>query len=240
MTKARSSNVSTPFQVTNCATLKFKPKFAVATPGSTSRTNGTSLAVKLTYPVEEGQANIAKVKVELPKQLPARLPTLQKACTEAEFNNNPETCPATSKVGEAIATTPTISGVFTGPAYFVSRGGAAWPELIVVLKGEDGVTVDLHGETHISKQGITSSTFNNVPDVPVGSFELKLPAGPYSALTANGANLCGKTLTMPTEFTAQNGAVIHQNTKVATTGCPKTKKTTHKKKKHKTKRKTKR
>ncbi len=237
-----SSNVSTPFQVTNCATLKFKPKFAVATPGKTSRTNGTSLAVKLTYPVEEGQANIAKVKVELPKQLPARLPTLQKACTEAEFNHNPESCPATSKVGEAVATTPTISGLFTGPAYFVSRGGAAWPELIVVLKGEDGVTVDLHGETHITN-GVTSSTFNTVPDVPVGSFELKLPAGPYSALTANGANLCGKTLTMPTEFIAQNGAELKQTTKIAVTGCPKHKKTTHKKKRRgraKHKRKTKR
>jgi hypothetical protein len=222
-----SSNTSVPFQVTNCATLKFKPKFAVATPGKTSRTNGTSLAVKLTYPVEEGQANVAKVKVELPKQLPARLPTLQKACTEAAFDANPESCPAASKVGEAVATTPTISGAFTGPAYFVSRGGAAWPELIVVLKGEDGVTVDLHGETHITK-GITSSTFSTIPDVPVGSFELKLPAGPYSALTANGANLCGKSLTMPTEFVAQNGDAIHQSTKLAISGCPKPKKTVHK------------
>ncbi len=225
-----SSNVSVPFQVTNCATLKFKPKFAVSTPGKTSRTNGTSLAVKLTYPVEEGQANIAKVKVDLPKQLPSRLPTLQKACTEAAFDANPESCPATSKVGEAVATTPTISGVFTGPAYFVSHGGAGWPELIVVLKGEDGVTVDLHGETFISKQGVTSSTFKTIPDVPVGSFELKLPAGPYSALTANGANLCGKNLTMPTEFLAQNGDVINQSTKVATTGCPKVKKASHKRK----------
>ncbi len=228
-----SANISVPFQVTNCATLKFKPKFAVSTPGKTSRRNGTSLAVKLTYPVEEGQANVAKVKVELPKQLPARLPTLQKACTEAAFDANPESCPAASKVGEAVATTPTISGAFTGPAYFVSRGGAAWPELIVVLKGEDGVTVDLHGETHITK-GITSSTFNTVPDVPVGSFELKLPAGQYSALTANGANLCGKKLTMPTEFVAQNGVKITQNTKIAVTGCPKAKKA-HKQAAHKKK-----
>jgi hypothetical protein len=219
-----SSNISVPFQVTNCATLKFKPKFAVSTPGKTSRTNGTSLDVKLTYPVEEGQANIAKVKVDLPKQLPSRLPTLQKACTEAVFDRNPEACPAISRVGEAVATTPTISGLFTGPAYFVSHGGAAWPELIVVLKGEDGVTVDLHGETFISKKGVTSSTFSTIPDVPVGSFELKLPAGQYSALTANGANLCGKALVMPTEFVAQNGDVIRQNTKIATTGCPKVKK----------------
>jgi hypothetical protein len=28
---------------------------------------------------------------------------------------------------------------------------------------------------------------------------------------------------MPTEFTGQNGAQLHQNTKIAVTGCPKAK-----------------
>jgi hypothetical protein len=82
------------------------------------------------------------------------------------------------------------------------------------------VTVDLHGETFISKQGVTSSTFATVPDVPVGSFELKLPEGPYSALGTT-TNLCKSTLTMPTEFVAQNGAIKDQDTKIAVTGCPK-------------------
>ena len=83
-----------------------------------------------------------------------------------------------------------------------------------------GITLDLHGETFISKKGITSSTFKTVPDAPIGSFELTLPEGPNSALAANG-NLCNIKLTMPTTFTAQNGAVIEQNTKITVTGCPK-------------------
>ncbi len=70
----------------------------------------------------------------------------------------------------------------------MSYGGAKFPELVVVLQGY-GVTVYLHGETFISKAGITSSTFRQVPDVPITSFELKLPEGPFSALAANG-NLC--------------------------------------------------
>jgi hypothetical protein len=221
-----TSALSVPFQVTNCATLKFKPSFSASTSGKPSRANGASLDVKLAYPQGEGQANIAKVKVELPKALPSRLSTLQKACTEVAFDANPESCPAASRVGQAVATTPILAGPLAGPAYFVSHGGAKFPELVVVLKGEDGVTVDLHGETFISKQGITSSTFSTVPDVPVGSFELKLPQGPYSALAAN-ANLCKGKLTMPTEFLAQNGASIHQQTKIAVTGCPKAKKAAH-------------
>ena len=105
--------------------------------------------------------------------------------------------------------------------YFVSNGGEAFPNLIMVLQGY-GITIDLVGNTFISKTGITSSTFKTVPDQPVTSFELVLPQGPYSALTANG-NLCTSKLSMPTEFVAQNGTLINQTTKVTVTGCPKVK-----------------
>jgi hypothetical protein len=218
-----SSTVAVPFQVTNCASLKFTPKFAVSTSGKTSKADGASLSVKLTYPnTPQGtEANIAKVKVDLPKQLPSRLTTLQKACLAATFEANPANCPAASVVGHAKAITPILPVPLEGPAYFVSHGGEAFPSLIVVLQGY-GVTVDLVGTTFISKAGITSSTFKAVPDVPVASFELTLPEGKYSALAANG-NLCTSKLAMPTAFLAQNGAEIHESTPIAVTGCAKAK-----------------
>jgi hypothetical protein len=213
--------LSVPFQVTNCATLAFKPRFTVSTAGKTSRAKGASLDVKLSYPKAPwgSQADIKSVKVDLPKQLPSRLTTLQKACTDNTFNQNPASCPAASRIGIATATTPIIPVGLSGPAYFVSHGGAKFPELVIVLSGY-GVTVQLHGETFINPAGITSSTFRTIPDVPIGSFELKLPQGPFSALAANG-NLCARALKMPTTFTAQNGLVIHQSTPVVATGCAK-------------------
>ncbi len=222
-TQGQSAQVSAPFQVTNCAALAFKPQFKVSTSGKTSRAKGASLDAKLSYPAGAfgTEANIAKVRVELPKQLPSRLKTLQKACPAATFEANPAGCSAASVVGVARAVTPVLTGALSGPVYFVSHGGEAFPSLVVVLQG-DGVRVDLVGATFISKAGITSSTFKTVPDVPVESFELYLPEGPYSALAANG-NLCKSKLQMPTIFTAQNGAVIHQLTPVGVTGCPKAK-----------------
>jgi len=179
--------------------------------------------------------------------------TLQKACMAAQFEANPAGCPPASIVGHAKAVTPILPVPLEGPAYFVSHGGAKFPELIIVLQGY-GVTLDLHGETFISKAGITSSTFRTVPDDPIGSFELTLPEGTDSALAANG-NLCAVTktilvkrketvrvkghnktvtrrlqttlpgsLVMPTAFTAPNGMVIKQNTPIDVTGCAKTKK----------------
>jgi hypothetical protein len=63
------------------------------------------------------------------------------------------------------------------------------------------------------------------PDALFTTFETVLPAGAHSALTANVAenehfSLCKSHLAMPTEMTAQNGAVIKQTTNIALTGCP--------------------
>jgi hypothetical protein len=211
--------VSSRFQLANCSNLAFKPHFTVQTNGRTSRKNGASLTVKLTYPkAPQGtQTNIRSVKVSLPRQMPSRLTTLQKACPDAVFNINPAACPPASHVGQAVAHTPILPVPLAGPAYFVSHGGAKFPELIVVLQGY-GIVLQLHGETFINKKGITSSTFKTVPDDPIGSFQLTLPQGPDSALAAN-VNLCGAKLRMPTTFTAQNGNTIHQNTPIAVRGC---------------------
>jgi hypothetical protein len=220
--------ISSHFQVGSCQALKFKPNFKVSTSGKTSRAGGASLDARIVYPTgplgdnqASSQSNIQYVKVDLPKQLPSRLTTLQKACTAAQFDVNPAGCPAASVIGHARAVTPVLPAPVEGPVYFVSHGGEAFPSLVVVLEG-DGVRVDLTASTFISKQGITSSTFKGVPDVPISSFELYLPEGPYSALAANGS-LCKANLAMPTIFKAQNGAEIKQSTKIAVTGCGKVK-----------------
>ncbi len=210
------------FQATDCASLAFAPRMSVTTSGRTTKVRGASLNVKVSYPPAPfgAQANVAKVKVDLPKQLPSRLTTLQQACRAATFDADPANCPPASIVGRARVITPVLPVPLTGPAYFVSHGGQAFPSLTMVLQGY-GVTVDLVGATAI-KHGITSTTFGAVPDVPFASFELSLPQGRYSALAAN-ADLCHARLTMPATFHAQNGAELHMLTKIGVTGCGKRK-----------------
>ncbi len=82
------------FQVAGCDRLKFAPKFTVATTGQASKANGASLTAKLTYPYAgQGAVNLTRVKVELPKQLPSRLTTLQKACILGTVRNKPRRLP---------------------------------------------------------------------------------------------------------------------------------------------------
>jgi hypothetical protein len=217
--------VSTPFAVGGCASLPFKPKFTASTQAKTTKANGASLTVKVAS--SPGQANVAKVDLQLPKALPSRLTTLQKACTEAQFNANPAGCAPGSVIGIAKAITPLLNVPLSGPAILVSHGGAAFPDVEFVLQGQ-GVTVVLDGKTQI-KKGVTYSHFDTVPDAPISSFETILPQGPHSVLAANtktgpNGSLCGASLVLPTTITGQNGAQIKQSTKLAVTGCKKAKK----------------
>jgi hypothetical protein len=231
-TQGTAAPVSSRFQAAGCAALAFHPVFSASSLAKTSREGGAALDVKVSYP-SGAQANIHSVAVTLPVQLPARLSTIQQACPEATFNANPASCDAGSMIGVGTAVTPIFNNPLTGPAYLVSHGGAAFPDIDVVLQGE-GVTLDLVGHVNISKSGVTSATFSEVPDAPISSFDLNLPEGPHSGLSAVGS-LCAQPLSMPTTITAQNGAQIKQTTSIKVTGCPavKTKKKPKKKKKHK-------
>ena len=265
-TDNQRAGVSSRFQVGECSRLRFAPKFSVSTSGKTSKASGASLRVHLathqgpsSNPSVPAEADLSKVEVQLPAVLPAKLSTLQKACTSAQFERDPAACPSGSFVGSARAHTPLLANPLSGPAILVSHGGVAFPDLVLVLQGE-GIRLDVTGHTQI-KNGVTFSRFQTVPDAPVSSFDLNLPQGSHAVLAAN-ASLCANTRTvttrrrvtrrvkrhaarkvtvkvkrtvaspllMPTTMTAQNGAVIHQTTKIAVTGCPSAKSSKHAKK----------
>ena len=217
-----AATLSVPFAATGCASLPFKPGFKITTPGKASKHNGAGLTVAFTS--TPGQANIKSVKVSLPRQLPSRFATLQKACVDTVFNANPAGCPAGSVIGKATLHTPILKAAMTGPIYIVSHGGAAFPDLVIVLQGE-GVTVILDGNTDI-KHGITTNTFKAVPDAPFTSFTATFPQGPHSILATYlpakaKYSLCGQKLNMPTLITAQNNLVVNKTTKITISGCHK-------------------
>ena len=228
-TNGQTALVSSRFQVGGCGERPFKPHVSASTAGRTSKADGASLTVKLSFPVaaagtDEASADedLAAVKIDLPRQLPARLRTLQQACVAAVFETNPARCPAHSIVGRARVTTPLLAQPLEGPAYFVSHGGEQFPSLTLLLRG-DGVTIELVGATLI-RDGVTSATFRALPDVPLRTFELTLPQGRFAALAAElpanaNGSLCGQRLVMPTALVAQSGAEIHEQTPIAVTGC---------------------
>ena len=185
--------------------------------------NGTAFTVRLES-AGLGQANIHKVILQLPKLLPSRLETLKKACLAATFEANPATCNPESVIGTATIHTPVLKNPLAGPAYLVSHGNAAFPDVEFVLQGE-GIKLVVDGQTDI-KDGVTYSKFETAPDAPFTTFETVLPAGPKSVLAVYDAansnepyDVCGAELTMPTEITSQSGTTLKLTTVISKTGC---------------------
>jgi hypothetical protein len=227
---AQTASIASHFKVEGCGALKFTPSLATTTAAHASKKDGAALTFKISYPkAPQGtEAWFNEAKFDIPKQLPARLTTIQRACLAATFESNRAACPVHSVIGHAIVHTPLLPVPLEGPVYFVSYGGAKFPDAVVVLQG-DGVTVELTGETFIDKKtGVTSATFPNTPDVPFENIEVTLPTGEYSEFGANlpekaNDDFCGQKLEMPTFFKASNGLEIRQDTPVQVVGCPKAK-----------------
>jgi hypothetical protein len=213
-----TQSLPSPFQVGNCGALAFKPSLAATSGAKTSKLGGASLEVKVTQGAH--QANIRELQLQLPKQLVARFSTIQKSCPAATFEAGPPPggCKESSIVGHATVTTPVLPGQLSGNAYFVSHAAESFPNLDLVLH-DGGVTVVLVGHTFIAHSSITTSTFENLPDVPVSSVVVSLPVGPDSALSANGP-LCHAKLLAPTTLIGQNGVKITHTTTIAVSGCP--------------------
>lgn len=216
------ASVSSRFQAANCATLAFAPKLTGLAHAKTSKAGGAYLHMRLQS--APGQANIADVKLDIPKQLPVRLTTLQHACLAAVIAANPAGCPAASVVGSVTVLTPVLRKPLVGPVYLVTHGGSQTPDIDFVLQGE-GVSIDVVGRT-IVKHGVLAAAFTSLPDVPISTLGLVLGAGPHSLLAANlpakaHGSLCGQSLAISTAITGQNGAVVRHTAKLAVTGCAK-------------------
>jgi hypothetical protein len=222
--QSMTAAVSTRFQAANCAALPFTPRLSGLTHANTSKTHGAYLHVRIVS--AGGEAHIAKLKVDLPKQLTPRLSTLQHACLATVIEVDPARCPAASVVGSVTVITPVLHQPLVGPVYVVSHGRSASPGVEFVLQGE-GVTVEEIGQTSL-QHGILAGTFRSLPDVPISTLGLVLTEGPHSLFAANlpakaRRSMCGQSLAMPTEITGQNGAVLKQTTKLAVSGCTKPK-----------------
>ncbi len=215
-----TSSTTVPFQVAGCQNLPFNPGVNASTEGQTSKAQGASLALKFTSHAGK-RTSPRRSSRSLPPSPPGSPPS-KKPASPASSKPTPPTVPKARCIGTATVHTPVLKNPLTGPIYLVSHGNAAWPDAELVLQGE-GITIILDGQTAI-KKGITTSSFQTVPDAPFESVQATLPEGPHSALTTNlplkeHYNLCGQHLIIPTALTGQNGTSLTDNVKVTVQGC---------------------
>lgn len=205
---------SVPFQVKDCEKLGFRPKLHFRVFGATRR--GKNPKLRAVLKAREGDANIGRAAVTLPRSFFLDQASLSKVCTRVQFAAND--CPKNSIYGYATAVTPLLDGPLKGPVYLRSSNNLL-PDLVARLRGQ--VEVHLVGRIDTAK-GKIRNTFDTVPDVPVSRFALTVRGG-KKGLLVNSRNLCkakkGKRapkIRAIARFKAQNGKKRNMRPKLRT------------------------
>jgi hypothetical protein len=189
-------HTSVPFQVGDCASLRFAPKLSFRLHGGTRR--GAHPKLRATLKMPAGGANIAAASVALPASEFLDQSHIGTVCTRVQFAA--EQCPSASVYGTASARTPLLDEALTGKVYLRSSSHLL-PDLVAALRGK--IDVNVVGRVD-SKNGGIRNTFEVVPDAPVESFTLAL-AGGKKGLLVNSTNLCRGRHRATAKFTGQNG-----------------------------------
>jgi hypothetical protein len=201
--------VSVPFQADDCDKLDFKPKLYMRIFGGTRRAKSPKL--RATLLARDGDANIGRAAVTLPKPLFLEQASLANVCTRVQFSSHD--CPKDSIYGFARAETPLLDGPLEGPVYLRSSNNTL-PDLVADLRGQ--VEVALAGRID-SVKGRIRNSFNLVPDVPVSKFTLTVRGGKKKrGLLVNSTNLCARRYRVIARFTGQNGKKANQRPKLQT------------------------
>ncbi len=218
-----------------CGTLDFEPAMSID-PTTDRAETGSGLDVELTFP-QGGfeQPNIPaeaaqkRAEVTLPEGVTVNpsqavgLGVCSKSDLEAEtFSSTPNVgCPETSKIGSVSAKSPLADETAEGSLYIAKPYENPFDTLIalyMVLKiPERGVIVKLAGKVEPDpKTGQLVTSFDNIPQLPVLSFELHFREGARSPLvtpptcgtyqsTATFTSWAGQVVTLHPSFTITHG-----------------------------------
>lgn len=194
--------ISDPFQATECNKLAFKPKLKVKLFGGTKRNKNPRLTATLT--ARKGDANIARTALTMPHSLFLDQDHIGTVCTRPQLASH--ACPKASVYGSAEAKSPLLDKKLKGKVFLVSSNHKL-PDLLVDLRGQ--VEIYLRGVIG-SKRGGLKTVFNNVPDVPVSKFTLKMKGGKKSLLV-NSEDTCKKKQRAVLKMKGQNGKKKNSN-----------------------------
>jgi hypothetical protein len=194
------ADLSSRFQVANCADLAYGPKLRLDLTGGLQRRGHPAIRAVLT--TGSGEANTRRTSVTLPKGELLDNSHIQTICTRVQFAA--ENCPAGSRIGRAEAQSPLLDKPLTGSIYLRSSSHSL-PDLVLDLQGQ------IHIEAAATINTVNSrlrTTFEAIPDVPIGKVTLELLGG-SKGLLQNSEGLCGTQKRANVDMTGQNGKTAH-------------------------------
>jgi len=185
-----------------CGLLEFKPDFSIA-PTTPQASSSSGLNVKLTFPTDGlehdnllAEAAQKRVEVTLPEGMsvnPSEAAGGLGVCSQEEFERETASsgpnagCPESAKIGTAAAHSPLLKEEAEGSLYlakpYQNPFGTLLAVYMVLKVPARGVVVRLAGEVKAdARTGRLTTTFDNIPQLPVASFELHFREGARAPL----------------------------------------------------------
>jgi hypothetical protein len=194
--------------ITGCGAVEFNPTITLK-PTTAQGTSASGFDAELSLPtkgLEFGKltygSEVKRVEVTLPEGMSLNPSSAEGlgVCSEADlaketYNSPPNTgCPETSKIGDALATTPVLDRDVVGSLYlakpYQNPFGSLLALYMVVKVPDRGVLVKLAGKvTTDPKTGQITTVFDDVPQLPVATFHLHFREGARAPLVTPPA--CG-------------------------------------------------
>lgn len=157
-----------PYQATGCDTQTFAPTFA-ARLSETKRNSYPASTFTVTNP--EYTASGKSVSVAFPEAVKPNVLGFPPVCKNEQ--RDADACPANTKIGDVSITTPLLPVPLQGTVHLVP--GTPLPGLAVFVRGMINFRLDAK-VTQGANLGIVT-TFNNLPDAPLGTFVMNLQGG---------------------------------------------------------------
>lgn len=223
------TSVSTPpYRLGGCGDLELDQKITMGFTNKTQTKVGKHPGVRAKMTSKAQGTNLRAVAVKLPLSV-ALDPDNAKALCKPEERAALK-CPAASIVGKATAVS-VLKQPLKGPIYFVegtrkSKTGRiikTLPKLWIPLSG-GGITVDVNADSTVDKQQRLVSTFSDLPDAPISSFDLRIGGGKNGILKvppSKEGGTCTRDRTVYMQLTGQNGKKLERAVKASVDGCKK-------------------
>ncbi len=205
------TDFSSYFHAVNCARLGFEPKMGVRLLGGKKQTRrGQNPALRFDLWTREGDANLKRLAVTLPKAFAIDQRHLGNICSRAELAS--KHCAGRQAIGNVRVDTPLLDQPLAGPAYAVSGFGKL-PHVVFILNGQ--VTIMPEAESSSVRGGFLKTVVPVIPDAPVGHFSFDLFGGKQGYLV-NTRSTCGSETVVRVSYVGQNEKRHSQRAKVNT------------------------
>jgi hypothetical protein len=195
--------IRTPhFQAANCANLPYAPALQLRLSGGVQRRGHP--AIHAVMKTNTGDANTHRLTVALPAGELLDNSHIDTICTRVQFAN--DSCPDGSRIGHVEVRTPLLDNPLTGSVY-LRASSHALPDIVLDLNGQ----IHIEAAARISTvKGQLRTTFENVPDVPIGTVTLDLLGG-SKGLLQNSTGLCGVRKRATIAMVGQNGKTLERD-----------------------------